>query len=447
MSASFITDIRKPGSEVTSSEAALATHGELPVDSNHQGWVPHTSLLWDRRRFLAKVFACALLLSTLIAFLIPKQYESTARMMPPEQQGMGTAMLAALAGKAMPGGLGALAGSFLGMKDSGALFVDLLRSGTIEGAIVDRFDLQKVYWNRYRQDSLKKLRRRTEITQDRKSGVITITVTDTDRRRARDMAQAYVDQLDSLLIRVNTSAARREREWIEQRLVTVQNDLEKAQLAMSDFAGKNTTLDIKEETKAMVDAGAKLQAQLIVAHAEADSLAQFYGEGNVRMRAANARVGELEHELKKLGGSPMKAGEELDSDALYPSLRQLPALAVRWADLYRQVKVKETVYDLLTEQYELARIEEVKSVPSVRIIDPPGWPEKKSFPPRLIIMLCTTVFCVFVAAMILVLQDRWLRLSPHDPRKELALRIWLALKQDSSDLRHFVRRLPSASKS
>jgi capsule polysaccharide export protein KpsE/RkpR len=432
----------------TFEDIALQTsHEKMEFASRlgHEGWVPNTSLLWDRRRTLAKVFLCSLLLSAIIAFTIPKEYESATRMMPPEQQGMGAAMLAALAGKAMPGGggggaLGALAGGMLGMKDTGALFAELLQSGTIEGALVDRFDLQKVYHKHYRQDALKKLAHRTEITEDRKSGVITIVVTDTDRQRARDMAQAYLDQLDSLLIKVNTSAARREREFIEQRLITVQSDLEKAQVALGDFASKNTTLDVKEQTKAMVDAGAKLQAQLIVAHAEADSMGQFYGEGNVRMRAANARVGELERDLKKLGGSASEADQPLDSSELYPSLRQMPILAVHWADLYRQVKIKETVYDLLTEQYELARIEEVKSIPSVRVIDPPGWPEKKSFPPRLIIILALSSLSVFAAAMCMVMQDRWLRVSPGDPRKQLALQVWNTLKDDTQDLRHFTRK-------
>ena len=95
---------------------------------------------------------------------------------------------------------------------------------------------------------------------------------------------------------------------------------------------------------------------------------------------------------------------------------------MRWADLYRQVKIKETVFDLLTEQCELARIEEVKSIPSVRMIDSPSWPEKKSFPPRLIIMLAFTSLCVFGTAMFLVLADRWQRLSPRDARKQLASR-------------------------
>jgi capsule polysaccharide export protein KpsE/RkpR len=417
--------------------ALKAQEGSLEVSITVSGarWVPNTSLLWDRRRTLFRRAIASLLLSGAIAFLIPKQYESTTRIMPPEQ-GMGSAMLAALAGKAMPGALGALAGSMFGMKDTGALYVQLLQSGTIQGQLVDRFDLQRIYRKRYRQDTVKKLAHRTEVTQDRKSGIITIVVTDTSRERARDMTQAYIEALDDLLIRVNTSTARREREFIEQRLVTVQSDLEKAQLALSDYASKNTTLDIKEQTKAMVDAGAKLQAELIVARSESDSMGQIYGEGNVRMRAANARVGELERELKKMSGSGGGVPAETSGpDRLYPSLRELPILAVHWADLYRQVKVKETVYDLLTEQYELARIEEVKSIPSVRVIDPPSWPEKKSFPPRLLIMLVFTLLSVFGSAMLQVVAERWNRVSPHDARKQLANHIWLAIKNDVKHIR------------
>jgi len=400
-------------------------------------WVPNISLLWERRRTLLRVAIVSLLLSAAIAFLIPKQYESSTRIMPPEQQGMGTAMLAALVGKAMPGAMSALAGSMLGMKDTGAWCVQLFESGTIRGQLVDRFDLQRVYRKRYRQDTVKKLAHQTEVTQDRKSGIITIVVADTSRERARDMTQAYIDALDDLLIKVNTSTAKREREFIEQRLVTVQSDLENAQLALSDYASKNTTLDVKEQTKAMIDASAKLEAEVVVARAESDSISQIYGEGNVRMRAANARVGELERELKKISGSQGGGQEEPSGpNRLYPSLRELPIVAVRWADLYRQVKIKETVYDLLTEQYELARIEEVKSIPSVRVIDAPSWPEKKSFPPRLIIMLVFTTLTVFGSAMFLIAAERWNQVSPQDARKQLANTVWLAIKNDAKQIRH-----------
>jgi capsule polysaccharide export protein KpsE/RkpR len=404
----------------------------LQPQVNGEGWPDNAFVLWHRRRILLRTALWAIIVSTAIAFLIPKEYESTTRIMPPDQQGGSAAMLAAMLGKALPGGMGgmtALAGSLFGMKNTGALFVDLLQSGTIRGHVVEQFDLQKVYRKRYRQDAVKKLSRRTEITEDRKSGVITIVVTDTDRRRARDMAQAYVDQLDQLVVRVNTSSARREREFIEHRLVAVQQDLEKAQIELSEYSSKNTTLDIKEQTRAMVDAGAKLQGQLIVAQSEVGSLEQIYTPGNIRVRAAQARVAELERDLKKMSGQRMTVGDnQTDASALYPSLRQLPILGVQWADLYRRVKIQETVFDLLTEQYETARIEEAKSIPIVSVIDPPSWPEKKSFPPRLLLIVALTGGTLLVTSAGLLLQHRWQGVSPGDSRKLLAREIQVSCK-------------------
>ncbi len=239
-------------------------------------------------------------------------------------------------------------------------------------------------------------------------------MTDTDRRRARDMAQAYVDQLDQLVARVNTSSARREREFIEHRLVTVQQELDKAQIEFSEFASKNTTVDIKEQTRAMVEAGAKLQGQLIVAQSEVGSLEQIYTPENIRVRAAEARVAELERELKKMSGPVLSAGDnQKDESALYPPLRQLPILGVRWADLYRKVKIQETVFDLLTEQYETARIEEAKSIPIVSMIDPPGWPEKKSFPPRLLLILALASAAVLATSMGLLIPAQVAKRIPR----------------------------------
>jgi capsule polysaccharide export protein KpsE/RkpR len=331
-------------------------------------------------------------------------------------------MIAALAGKALPPGLGALAASLFGMHNTGALFVDLLQSPSIRGHLIDQFDLQKVYSKRYRTDAAKKLAKRTEITEDRKSGVITIVVTDTDRERASDMTQAYLEQLDTLLARVNTSTARRERQFIEQRLVTVQTELQKAQEDLSRFSSNNATLDIKEQTHAMVDASAKLQAQLIVVRGEVDSLEQIYTPDNVRVRAAQARASELERALDKLGGpTNLDVNDDHTADnELYPSLRELPILGVRWANLYRKVKIHETVFDLLTEEYESARIEEAKSIPTVSIIDAPSWPEKKSFPPRILLIFIFTLLSLVTTCLFLLAQDRWQRVDVHDERKLLA---------------------------
>src|SRR6202012_5735157 len=279
----------------------------------------------------------ALILSAAIAFLIPKRDESVARLMPPEQPSSGAAMLAAVAGHSLGGmsGLGSLAG-LLGGRTSSALFIDLLHSRSISDHIIDRFDLQRVYKKRYRIDTVKYLAHHTTVVDDKKSGVITITFSDTDPRRAQAITQAYLEELNKMMTHANTSSARREREVIEKRLVSVHAELQDAEKALSQFSSTNVTLDIKEQTHAMVDAAARLQGELIVGQSELDSLQQIYGDGNVRVRAARARIGVLKSELAKMSGSASSDDSEKssggESNELYPSLRQIPRLAVPYAD-------------------------------------------------------------------------------------------------------------------
>ena len=389
------------------------------------GW-----LLWERRRFLVRALVWGLAVSAVVAFLIPKRYELTTRLMPPDgQSSSGLAMLAAMAGKNGLG-MGSMAGNLLGMRSSGALFVEILRSRTVEDGIVSRFDLRKAYGDRYWVDARKRLDAYTEIAEDRKSEVITIRVTDRDPRRAAQMAQAYVDELDHLVAEVSTSSARRERVFIEDRLTSVKRELDRASQEFSQFASQNAAIDLTTQGKAMVEAAARLQGQFIAAQSELEGLEQVYTANNVRVRSLRARVDELSRQLDKLGGASSGATAALSgsgrsradgkgSTPPFPSLRQLPLLGVRWADLYRQTKIEETVYELLTQQYELAKIEEAKEIPTVKILDAADVPEKKSTPHRLTIVILGMFLALSAGSVWVLSAATWERLDPQDPRKQL----------------------------
>lgn len=407
---------------------------EVNPTSTVPNWVVNGNVLWSHRRRLAQVAAISLVLSLAIAFLLPKRYTSTARIMPPSSSTGGTALLAALAGRGTAlAGLGSLAGGLLGGGGNTALFIDLLRSGTVSGHLIDRFDLLHVYHSRYRIDAAKHLTRITKIVDDKKSGVITLTVTDSDPVRARDLAQAYLDELNQLVNRTNTSSARQERIFLERRLQGVRADLEKAQHQLGDFSSTNATIDIKEQARATVDAASRLEVQMIAEQSALNSLRQIYGDDNVRVRSAQARIAVLRGEMAKLGGSseaPLTDGKTAAANSsgsvensLYPPLRQLPRLAVPYADLYREVQVQEGVYQLLTQQYELARLQEAKDVPVVSVIDAPGIPEKKSFPPRLLLSLILTAAAVLAFCAALLIRNQWRQVQANDPGKALAIEI------------------------
>jgi uncharacterized protein involved in exopolysaccharide biosynthesis len=417
----------EPVTEVEFPSPAVAT--ESGADQPGPDVLAALQLLWEHRRWLSRVAAWALVIGTVSAFLIPNQYESSVSVMPPDSMNGSGSMLAALASRASPE-LAVMAGGLLGMRSSSALFVDLFHSRSVQDRVVDTFNLQKVYRSRYKQDARKKLNRLTDVSQDRKSGVISLTVTDGNAQRAHDIAQAYVEELNRLVAQVSTSSARRERIFIEQRLTTVKSDLEDAEKQFSVFASKNSALDIKEQTKAMVESAALLQGQLIAAQSEMEGLRQIYTPNNVRVRAARARIEELQRQLQKIGGTDASLlSDATQTNELYPSIRKLPLLGVQWADLYRRMKIQETVYELLNQQYELARIQEAKEIPTVNVIDPANLPEKKSWPPRRLIVVLLTVLSLAGAVVWIIGSERIHSLEHDDPRRQLAMRAAEGLSQ------------------
>ena len=384
-------------------------------------------LLWRQRETLRKIIGVGVLLSLAIAFLVPNTYESSTRLMAPDIRGGGSemAMMAGLLAKAS-GGVASLASNLLGGNNTGALFVGVLRSRSIADNLVTKFDLKKVYWVRKDVDAREKLADRTDVSEDRKSGIITIAVADRDPRRAADLARAYVDELNRLLVLVNTSAAHRERVFIEERLELVKKELDAAAKQLSDFSIKNTAIDPKEQGKAMLNAAVALQGELIADETQLRGLQAIYTDNNVRVRSIKARIAELRHQIQELRGpdpGPPSVNEDSDNSS-YPSFRKLPALGVTYADLYRELKLREAVFETLTQQYELAKIEEAKEIPSVKVMDPADVPEKKSGPPRLMIVAFGVFVSFGLGAMFVIGKAAWQHVDPEDPLKRGALEIW-----------------------
>lgn len=327
------------------------------------------------------------------------------------------------------------------MKTSGDLFVGVLKSETVQNALVNKFDLRKVYGNKRWEDARKKLENRTDVTTDRKSGIITIKVSDHSRERAAAMGREYVEQLNRVVISLDTSSAHRERVFLESRLKEVQQDLENAEKNFGEFASKNTALDVKEQGRAMIGAAGELEGELIAAETELEGLRQIYTSNNVRVRSLEARIAEYKRQLQKMGGQPGGESSEAsenngggqNSDVV-PPIRQLPILGVAWADLYRKTKVEETVFEILTKQYEMARVEEVREVPNVKVLDVAAIPERKSFPPRLMLMVLGTLIVSGLATCWVLQKERWLRIDPKDPRKVLAQEIWSGVRRGIPDV-------------
>lgn len=389
-------------------------------------------LLWANRRFFQRVALYAVIASLAIAFLISPRYQSTAHLMPPDSQSTsGLAMAAAaMTGSAGASALGGMASDLLGMKSNSDVFVGILSSRTAQDKLIDQFHLQKLYGAKRMEDTRKMLADHTSITVERKSQIISIEVTDKSPERAAAMCQAYVQELNVLVAELSTSAARRERIFLEGRLEAVNRDLEAAEKEFSEFSSKNSAIDVKEQGRAMLGAAAVLQGNLIAAQSEYEGLRQIYSDNNVRVRSLRARISELQRQLEGLAGKDDGSSSITGglSNSLYPSMRKLPLLGVTYADLYRQTKIQEAVLETLTREYEMAKVQEAKEIPTVKVLDPAQVPDKKSFPPRLLIVFLGTTLSLIGAAIWLFSQTAWQRSDPLDARKVFAQEVFTDLK-------------------
>jgi len=418
----------------TSNEAMLLSGPQSEVGKQEEfSMIALITLFWSRRRFFFWSMMAGLILSVVYAYVTPSRYESTVSLMPPDPFVFsGSDMLGLGAGAGIPNGQGAsaMAGRLLGETSTGDLFLAILQSRTVQDDIINRLDLMHIYHAKTYDAARKILTRNTNAKEEAKSKVISITVTDTDPRRAQAIANTYIDELDHLASRLTTSRAHRERVFLETRLQTLKVELDSASQELGQFSSRSGTLDIENQGKAMIEATAHIQGELIVAKSDLSALQSAYAPENERVRAAQAKVDELANQLRKMGGVGQQdtaSAHSMDSQ-VYPSLRELPLMGSKYLDLSRDVKVLEAVYEILTRDYELARVQEAKEIPSVKVLDAPDLAENRSFPRRkLVVAIWLFIFFAFSALWVYV-EASWKATNDDDPRKKLLSEMAMSLR-------------------
>jgi uncharacterized protein involved in exopolysaccharide biosynthesis len=219
--------------------------------------------------------------------------------------------------------------------------------------------------------------------------------------------------------------------------------LDQSAKTFSQFASQNTAIDIPSQSKAMFESAATLQGQLMAAQAELEGVKQTYTSDNIRVRTLESRITELRRQLQKLGeagtGTDEKEGTDTSPDAtdeaLYPSIRKLPLLGVRYFDLLRQAKIQESLFESLTKRYEMAKVQEAKEIPTVRVLDPANVPETKASPPRTVIVLIGLLLSIVLGCTWVLGANAWDGVDRSDPRKLLLSEVSGDARRDWNKIR------------
>jgi uncharacterized protein involved in exopolysaccharide biosynthesis len=351
------------------------------------------------RLILGITAACAAV-AVVVSLLLPVYYRAETRILPPQDKAGNLA--SQLMGQA--GGLIALAGGAAGVKSPGELYVEMLKSRTVLDRMVDRFDLMKLYKKKYRQDARKNLLKLLTVREERKSGVIVLTVEDRDPKRAAEMANTFVEEMKSLAGGLAISEAGQRRMFFEEQIRHTKESLARTEEEMKGFQQRTGAFQIDAQAKAIIEGIANLRARIAVKEVEAKVLRSYATAQNPDLQRVEEEIRALRAELEKI-----EAGKGRGFDPLMSSER-VPAMGTEYLRKLRQLKYNETLYELLVKQYELAKLDEARDAVVIQVMDRAVPPERKSRPKRALIVLMTMATGFTLMLFIILLRERpWTR--------------------------------------
>ncbi|RLA87395.1 MAG: hypothetical protein DRG58_10740 [Deltaproteobacteria bacterium] len=345
------------------------------------------------------------MVTLLVLLCVPNQYTATASSFPPQQNiTLSAQLLENLggSGSALPAGgsgLGGKAAGLLGLQSSSDLYIGCLTGNTIFNRIIERFNLREVYDTKYFHDARQKLRSRAEITLS-DNGLIIVAVSDEDPRRAAEMANAFMEELDKLLQEMARKEAKDRLAFLEKERNQASVLLARSEEALCSFSEKSNVIQLDEQTKGAIEYIANLRASIDAKEVQLKVLRQKATPYNPEVLLLET---ELEGLKEKLRTVETQADKTCFGDVCITTSK-VPVLGLEYFRLYRETKYQEALYQLYCKLVELARLDEVRDAAIVQVVDQAGPPEKKSKPKRTLIAglggiatFFTMIFFAFVA--------------------------------------------------
>lgn len=371
-------------------------------------------VLARRKKQIIGICAVTFVLACAVTLLMPNVFTATARIMPPQQEKLGlSAMLGGMSD------LAALAGLSLG-SGSSSLYVGMLQSRSAADAVIDRLDLMRVYEWETRAAAYQALKGQVRFTIGKGDGIIAISADEKDPELAAALANAYVEELKNLNMQLSLDSVSLQKGFLENRIKVVQADLARAEEALKEFQTTHKAIRIDAQATAIIEAIARLKGELASREVELGVLLTYQTEQNPQVKAVRESIAQIKGQLQQLEKSP--DGQKATGD-IFIATSDVPEVGLQYARLLRDFKVQETLFELLTKQFEVAKIEAAKNISPIQVLDLATAPDMKSKPRRSLIVLLVTFSAGFLSVIGILLVEYGKRLNDDDRRR------WEAVKQ------------------
>lgn len=341
-------------------------------------------ILSESRRSIAILVVIFMALGGTYSLLANPVFSAGAIILPPQQ---GTSFSSKMMEELSP--LMALAGG--SVKNPADLYIGILESRTIADHLIERFRLQELYKTKKMEDARTALKRNSRFLAS-KDGLIHITVEDHDPSRASEMANAYVDELYSMNSHLAITEAAQRRVFFDQELADEKNALTIAENDLKQTAEKTGVIQLGGQAESIVVALARVRAEIASREVQLSAMRTFATDQNPDTVRIQEEIISLRNQLSKLEGDPRNP----QVSTLGIPAGRVPRITLEYLRKLREVKYHESLFELLSKQYEAARIDEAKAAPIIQVVDHAVPPDKKSGPHRLLI----TLGCGFVGFFI-----------------------------------------------
>jgi len=349
---------------------------------------------------IAKITGTVALLSIVVSLTMKNIYTAKATLLPPQKDsGGGAAALLA----SMGGGLAGLAGGLGG--GSADLYLGILKSRTVTDAVIKRLNLQTEFKSKNADDTRKMLEGLVKF-QAAKDGIISITADYTDPVKAAQLANTFVDELQNKSLSLNLSKASTERSFLEKRLIVVKQDLKTAEDEMKSFQEKNKTIKADSQAAAAIEGIARVRADMVSKEVQLAALRNSMTDASPEVSSLLAAIAGLRRQLNSMSGTGMSG--------VIPSVGNAPTIEMEYIRRLRELKTQEALFEQLTKQFELAKINEARDSSSLQVLDNAVAPLHKSKPKRALIVILATVTAFFCSIFLVFIKEYLAKLSPED---------------------------------
>ena len=406
------------------------------MDGKNDTFIEYFKVVINQRKAILRNTIIITIIAIIVSFLLTPQFTATATILPPGTEQ--TTSLDLTVGGLSTGnaGIPGLSSILPGLTTPSDLYTAIMKSGKVRSRIIKQFNLKQKFKTRTMYDTHKKL---TDITQIKISpeGIISISVTYKDKYLATKIANAYIEELDKFNKEISMTSAKKYRLFIEKRLKEAEDSLARAEETLKNFQKKNRTVALDTEIKKVIETIASLKSRVILKEVQKKAVS---GVDNPYIQSIERELRELRKQLAKIEfGSKTKKRDEFGAGFSIP-LSELPEVFLEYARLLRDVKVQEAVYELLAQQYEQARIMEVKDTPTVQILDKARIPEKKSSPNRRLIALLALYCAVTFSVMYAITFHRYSKSDSKNAVKRFINEIYRDFKHTRTIIHSFMKR-------